>query len=388
VVSEVRVPYLDLACQHEPLRDEFLATFRRIADSGRFVLGKEVEGFEDEFAAYCGVGHAVAVNSGTSALHLALMAAGVGPGDEVVTSAMTFVATVAAITYVGAKPVLADVDPVTFCIDPDAVESAVTPRTKAIVPVHLFGEPADMAPLLALAERSGLLVIEDAAQAHGALYRGKRAGSLGKAAAFSFYPGKNLGAFGEGGAVVTDDGDLADRVRSLRDWGQSGKGNHVLRGFNYRMDAIQGAVLRIKLRHLDDWNDMRRSVAAIYDERLADTPLVLPGAKSDCRHVYHVYAVRDGDRDRLREWLAGRGIQSGVHYAQPVHLAPAYADLRYRRGDFPVAESITRNVLSLPVFPGMSKQQVELVVDAIHDYFDAPDGRGEREDGGATARDG
>jgi dTDP-4-amino-4,6-dideoxygalactose transaminase len=368
-MSKVQVPYLDLGHQHEPLSEAFAAAFARIVQSGRFVLGEDVERFEEDFAAYCGVAHAVALNSGTSALHLALLATGIEPGDEVVMPAMTFVATAAAITYVGAQPVLVDVDRDSGCMDPDAVGSVLTPRTKAIVPVHLYGQPADMAAILEIAGRHQLVVIEDAAQAHGASYRGRRVGGLGDAAAFSFYPAKNLGAFGEGGAVATDDEGIARRVRQLRDWGQGKKGIHALAGFNCRMDAVQGAVLRIKLDHLEHWNAMRRSLAGEYGRRLADYPIVLPKSPSDRQHAYHVFAVRHPRRDSLRSWLAERGIQCGIHYPNPIHLVPAYADLEYREGDFPHAEAVAREELSLPIFPGMSDDQIELVAAAIGSFF-------------------
>lgn len=360
------IPMLDLRAQYAALKPELDAAVLDVLASGTYVLGEPVERFERAFAQYCGVKHAIAVNSGTSALHLAFLAADIGPGDEVITTPFTFVATVSAIIYAGATPVLVDVEPEAFAIDPAKVEAAITPRTKAIVPVHLYGQMADMDALQTIADRHSLVVIEDACQAHGAAYRGRRAGSLGLSAAFSFYPGKNLGACGEGGIVVTDDDDQMRTMRSLRDWGQAERYNHVLKGFNYRMDAIQGAVLDVKLRYLDDWTDARRAHAARYHQLLdglgtVKLPAELPGRD----HVYHVFAVRTRDREALRKQLASEGIQTGLHYPIPVHLQKAHADLGYREGDFPVAEMLAREVLSLPLYPEMTPRQVEAVADAI-----------------------
>lgn len=361
------IPFLDLQAQHRDLAPELEAAFARVLRSGQFVLGAEVEAFEAAFARHCGARFAVAVDTGTSALHLALLAAGVGPGDEVITTPMTFVATVAAILYAGAKPVLADVDPLTWTIDPARAAAAVTPRTRAILPVHLHGRMADMDPLLSLADAHGLVVVEDAAQAHGAEDRGRRAGSVGDVGCFSFYPGKNLGACGEGGAVVTDDAGLADTVRTLRDWGQAGKYHHVRKGFNHRMDALQGAILGVKLRHLDAWTEARRRHAARYDALLAGVPAVRTPAPcpDDGRHVYHVYAVQLDDRDAARRRLAEAGIGTGAHYPVPVHLQPAYADLGYRRGDFPVAERLAARTLSLPMYPELSADQIARVAEVL-----------------------
>jgi dTDP-4-amino-4,6-dideoxygalactose transaminase len=335
--------------------------------SSQYVLGPEVAAFEEGFAAYCGAQFAVAVNSGTSALHLALLAAGVGPGDEVITTPFTFVATVAAIRYTGARPVFVDINPVTFNLDPARIEGAVTPRTKAIVPVHLYGQMAAMEPILAIAERHGLAVVEDAAQAHGAEDHGRRAGSLGHMGCFSFYPGKNLGAYGEGGAVTTDDEALARRLRTQRDWGAEQKYHHVLPGFNYRLEALQGAILAVKLPHLDAWTEARRAHAAHYDELLASSGVATPAARPRCRHVYHVYAVRAGDREALRGALARRGVQTGIHYPIPVHLQPAHADLGHRPGDFPHAEQAAAEVISLPMYPELLPEQVTRVAAAVID---------------------
>lgn len=359
------IPYLDLPAQYRSIKPEVDEAVQRVLASAQFILGPEVAAFEQAFGAYCRTPEAVAVNSGTSALHLALLACGIGPGDEVITVPFTFVATVAAIEYAGARPVLVDVEPGTLTMDPSRLERAITPRTKAVVPVHLFGQPADMDPILEIARRRGLRVIEDAAQAHGAEYKGRRCGSMGDLAIFSFYPGKNLGAFGEGGAVVTGDRDLAKTMRLLRSWGEEHRYEHRLRGFNYRMDGMQGAILGVKLRHLEAWTEARRSRAALYDRLLADATLQTPVVRENCRHVYHCYVVRTANRDQVRQTLADQQIQTGVHYPIPVHLQPAYADLGYAAGDFPVAEAAAREVLSLPIFPEMTDAQVEAVASAL-----------------------
>lgn len=361
----MNVPFLDLKQQYQGIREEVLAAVSGVLDSAQYILGKEVAAFEEEFASYCGVPYAVAVNSGTSALHLALLAAGAGPGDEVITVSCTFVATVAAVVYTGATPVLVDVDPVTCTMDPLRIEQAITPRTKCILPVHLYGHPADMDPILDIARRHHLTVIEDAAQAHGAEYRGRRAGSMGAMGCFSFYPGKNLGACGEGGLVTTADPELARTLRMLRDWGAEKKYQHVLKGFNYRMEAIQGAILRVKLRYLEAWTEARRAHAAAYGRLLAGSGLVLPTASPDCRHVYHVYAALSPRRDDLIASLQAQGVQTGIHYPIPVHLLPAYRDLGYAEGDFPESERIASQEISLPMFPELSAAQQEAVAQAV-----------------------
>ena len=359
------IPYLDLKAQYHSIKAEVDAAVLRVLDSTQYILGEEVAAFEREFASYCQAAEAVAVNSGTSALHLALLAAGIGAGDEVITTPFTFVATVAAIRYTGATPVLVDIEPDYFTIDPAKIEAAITPRTRAVIPVHLYGQPADMKPILEIARRRGLTVIEDAAQAHGAEYHGARCGSIAEIAAFSFYPGKNLGAYGEGGALTTTRADVATTCRTLRDWGQERRYEHRLKGFNYRMDGIQGAVLRVKLRHLDAWTQRRRQVAAWYADALDPESVRLPQTRPGCTHVHHVYVVRSQARDALRASLDAQGIQTGIHYPIPVHLQPAHADLGYGAGDFPVAEGIAREVLSLPIFPEMTREQVATVADAI-----------------------
>ena len=363
------IPYLDLKSQYHSIKSEIDAAVLRVLDSTQFILGEEVAAFEREFASYCQASQSVGVNSGTSALHLALLAAGIGAGDEVITTPFTFVATIAAIRYTGATPVLVDIEPDYFTIDPARIEAAITPRTRAILPVHLYGQPADMNPIAEIAQRRGLTVIEDAAQAHGSEYHGRRCGSLGEIAVFSFYPGKNLGAYGEGGAVTTARSDVAATCRILRDWGQETRYEHRLKGFNYRMDGIQGAVLRVKLRHLEAWTEKRRQVARWYAEALNPESVRLPKERPGCRHVYHVYVVRSDDRDGLRDALATQGIQTGVHYPIPVHLQPAHLDLGYHVGDFPVAEAVAREVLSLPIYPELTREQVQTVAAAVCEAY-------------------
>ena len=362
------VPFSGLAAQYRSIRGEVDAAVARVLESGQFVLGPEVAAFETAFAAYAGSPHAVAVNSGTGALHLALLAAGVGPGDEVITVPFTFVATAAAILYTGARPVFVDIDPRTFTMDPALVEGAITPRTRAIVPVHLYGQPADMDPILETARRRGVAVIEDAAQAHGAAYKGRPAGGIGDMACFSFYPGKNLGACGEGGLVTAANPHHARTIRLLRDWGAEKKDRYLLKGYNCRMDAIQGAILRVKLGHLDAWTEARRRYAALYGRLLADTHVTVPVEAAYARHVYHVYAVRTPHRASLQAHLERCGIVTGIHYPAPIHLLPPYADLGYRQGAFPHAERAAAEVLSLPIYPEMTAVQVEEVAAAVRTF--------------------
>lgn len=359
------IPFVDLKAQYASIKDEVNAAIQGVLDSCQFTLGTEVAKFEEEFAAFSGAKFGIGVNTGTSALHLALLAAEIGPGDEVITTPFTFVATVAAIRYTGATPVFVDIDPVTFTLDPSALEAAITPRTRAIIPVHLYGQSADMDPILAIARKHQLVVIEDACQAHGAEYKGRRAGSLGDMACFSFYPGKNLGAYGEGGMVTTDNPAYARTIRMLRDWGAEKKYQHVLRGYNYRLEGIQGAVLRVKLKYLERWTENRRAAAARYDAAFAGTGLRTPKALSHNRHVYHIYAIRSPDRAAWQEALAAAGVQTSIHYPTPVHLLPAHADLGYVAGQFPHAETAAREVLSLPMFPELTEAQTSKVVDAV-----------------------
>ena len=359
------VPFLDLKAQYASIKKEIEPVVLRVLESGGYILGPEVEAFEKEFAAYCSSPHGVAVNSGTSALHLALLAAGIGPGDEVITTPFTFVATASAVCNAGARPVFVDIRRDSFTIDPERIEAAITPRTRALMPVHLYGQPADMDPILDIARRHGLIVIEDAAQAHGAEYQGRGAGSMGDFGCFSFYPGKNLGACGEGGLVVARDAEHAKKVRMLRDWGQERKYEHVVPGFNFRMDALQGAILRVKLRHLEAWTEGRRAAAKRYARLLADSGVAIPAEMSYARHVYHVYAVRTDDRRAMQDALHAADIQTGIHYPIPVHLQPAYAPLGYRAGDFPEAEAAAREVLSLPMFPELVEAQQMRVAEVL-----------------------
>lgn len=359
------IPFLDLKAQYINIKDEINAAVSKVLESTQFILGDEVTAFEKEFAAYCDADYGIAVNTGTSALHLALLAAGIGAGDEVITIPFTFVATVAAICYTAATPVFVDIDPVSYTIDVTQIEAAITERTKAILPVHLYGQPADMEPILEIAQRYGLTVIEDAAQAHRSEYKGQRVGSIGDLGCFSFYPGKNLGAYGEGGMVVTNNPDYAHTLRMLRDWGQEYKYHHVLKGYNYRMDGLQGAVLRVKLRYLDAWTEARRSYAALYDELLAGSGLTTPSVMPYSHHVYHIYAVRSPKRDFLQQKLNELGIQTGIHYPIPVHLQPAYSDLGYKSGDFPHSELAAREVLSLPMYAELTSTQVRTVAETL-----------------------
>jgi dTDP-4-amino-4,6-dideoxygalactose transaminase len=359
------VPFLDLKAQYDGIREEVNAAVLKVLESTQFVLGDAVAEFEKSFAAYCNAEHAVALNTGTSALHLALLAAGIGPGDEVITVSMTFVATTAAILYAGATPVFVEVDPETWTMDPAAIEAAITPRTKAILPVHLHGRMADMDRIMEVAERHNLVVIEDAAQAHGAEHNGRRAGSIGAIGCFSFYPGKNLGAYGEGGATVTNDAELAHKMRVLRDWGQEGKYNHVMAGYNYRMDGVQGAVLNVKMSRIEEWTEARRTHAARYHEKLAGLGLGLPAAEGNNRHVWHVYAVRAKDRDGLAARLKAAGIATGIHYPIPVHLQKAYANLGCGAGDLPTTERLAAELLSLPMYPELSGGQIDQVAASV-----------------------
>ena len=359
------VPFVDLKIQYQSIKDEILAAVGHVLETGQFVLGEEVSAFEKEFGSYVDAKHAIALNTGTSGLHLALLAAGIGPGDEVITVPFTFVATAAAIRYTGATPVFVDIDLDSYTMDPALVEKAITPRTKAICPVHLYGQSADLDPILAIAKQRGLKVIEDACQAHGTEYKGRRVGAIGDVGAFSFYPGKNLGAYGEGGIAVTNDDEAARVIRMLRDWGAEKKYYHQLQGFNYRMDGVQGAILRVKLRRLPQWTEARRSHAEAYRKLLADADVVLPREMPYSRHVYHVYAVRTADRAGLQQHLQDQGVQTGIHYPIPVHLQEAHADLGYNIGDFPCSEQAANEVLSLPMFPEMTFGQIEAVGAAL-----------------------
>ncbi len=359
------IPFVDLKAQYASIKDEVNSAIQHVLETCQFTLGSEVVALEEEFAAYCQTTHGIGVNTGTSALHLALLAANIGPGDEVITVPFTFVATVAAIYYTGARPVFVDIEPRSFTIDPKAIESAISEKTKAIIPVHLYGQPADMDPVLDIAKRRGLVVIEDACQAHGAEYKGRRVGSLGDLGCFSFYPGKNLGAYGEGGMVVTNKGEYARTIRMLRDWGAEKRYQHVLKGYNYRMEGIQGAVLRVKLRHLEAWTETRRAHAARYDSLFSGSGVQSPHSMPYSRHVYHIYAIRTRQRQLQQEALSQQGVHTGIHYPFPVHVLPAYADLGYKVGDFPHSELAANEVLSLPMFAELTANQCEQVAQAV-----------------------
>lgn len=364
-----RVPFLDLHTQYDSIRDEIERAIQTVLEDSAFIGGPYVEKFEQEFAEFCGARYAVATSNGTSALWMSLLAAGIGSGDEVITAPNTFIATAEAISHAGARPVFTDVDEISYTMVPDLLEKAITPRTKALIPIHLFGQPADMDPIMAIAERHGLLVIEDACQAHGARYKEKSAGTMGAAGCFSFYPGKNLGAYGEAGAVVTDDGEMAEKIRRLRDHGQLTKYHHAVIGWNGRMDGIQGAILSVKLKHLPRWNEARRTIAAKYHRLLAGfEEITTPREMAYARHVYHIYAIRTKNRDLLAGRLAEQGIACLIHYPQPVHLQDAYRQLGLPRGSFPVAERCAGELLSLPMFPEMTEEQINSVVNGIKDF--------------------
>lgn len=367
-MSSEPVAFVDLGVQYRALKDDIDRAVIETLESTAFVLGPKVAAFEARFAEYCGATHALGVNSGTSALHLALLAAGVGPGDEVITTPMTFIATASAIDYAGATPVFVDIDPVTRNIDPANIEAAITDRTKAVMPVHLHGLPADLPAIAEITERRGLALIEDAAQAHGAAIDGRPVGTFGTVAGFSFYPGKNLGAYGEAGAVVTNDDDVAADVRARRDWGAKVKYEHDLKGFNYRMEGVQGAVLGVKMDHIEDWTEARRRHAAHYTAGLADTSFQLPVEPAGYRHVHHVYAVRTRRRADLMAWLGERDVASGIHYPIPVHLQKAFAELGHGRGDFPHAEAAADELVSLPMYPEIPTHHLDRVVELLQEW--------------------
>ncbi|MCC7451119.1 MAG: DegT/DnrJ/EryC1/StrS family aminotransferase [Anaerolineae bacterium] len=364
----MNVPFVDLQAQHRPIMDEINRAIQHVIENAHFVLGEDVAAFESEFAAYCGTQYAIGVDSGLSGLELALRAYGVGAGDEVIVPANTFIATAAAVTFTGAKPVLVDIRPDTYNIDPDQIEAAITPRTKAIIPVHLYGIPADMDAIMAIAHRHNLIVIEDACQAHGAYYKGRRAGSMGHAAAFSFYPAKNLGATGDAGIVVTNDAPIANQIKAMRNCGQREKYYHITLPANHRLDTIQAAVLRIKLKHLDSWNTARQQHAAMFNELLRDSSVITPATPAGTQPVWHLYVIRTADRDELKDHLAKRGIGTGIHYPVPIHLQPYYETLGYRAGDFPVTERCAGQILSLPMFAELTPEAVAYVADAIKQF--------------------
>jgi dTDP-4-amino-4,6-dideoxygalactose transaminase len=366
----MKVPFLDLKAQYESIRDEIAPALQRVLEATAFAGGPFVEQFEKEFAAFCHCQHAIGASSGTDALVLALAALDIGPGDEVITVPNTFVATVEAIYLRGAKPVLVDVSADTYNMNPALLEAAITPRTKALIPVHLFGQMADMDPIMDIAGSHGLVVIEDACQAHGAEYKGRPAASIGTAGCFSFYPGKNLGAYGEAGCVVTNNAELAEKIRKLRDHGQSKKYYHDLIGWNGRMDGIQGAVLSVKLKHIEDWNQKRRQHAALYNELLkGQDKLITPVQANYAKHVYHIYALRTPARDQLVSYLAESEIYCGIHYPVPIHRQKAYRFLGLQKGDYPVSEQCAAEFVSLPMFPELTGAQIERVVESIEKFL-------------------
>jgi dTDP-4-amino-4,6-dideoxygalactose transaminase len=361
----MNIPLIDLSIQHRNLRNEINAAIQGVLDRGDFILGQDVTKFEEEFAAYCGTKYAVGVDSGLSALEISLRAFGIGPGHEVIVPAHTFTATAAAVTLTGATPVLVDVDPETWNIDPKQIEFAITPQTKAIVPVHLYGLPADMNLILGIADKYDLVVIEDACQAHGAKYHGQRSGSIGNAAAFSFYPTKNLGGCGDGGMITTNDENVAVAARALRNCGQTAKNVHGLIPLNHRLDSMQAAILRVKLHYLEEFITCRRQLAEVYNALLNGKPIRLPAEPPGYSHVYHLYVIRVQNRDALQAHLKEHGIGTAIHYPNPVHLQPFYANGRDRHGEFPVAETICNEILSLPMYPELPQEQVETVASEI-----------------------
>jgi dTDP-4-amino-4,6-dideoxygalactose transaminase len=359
-----KIQFVDLVAQYQQIKPEIDAAMAKVCGRGDFILGEDVKLFEQEFAAFCKAPHCLTVANGTEALQIALLACGVGPGDEVITCTHTFIATVLAIHQAGAKPVLVDCDPQYYTIDTAQVERAITPRTKAIMPVHLYGQAADMDPILALARKHKLYVIEDACQAHGAEYKGRRCGTMGDIAAFSFYPGKNLGAYGDGGAVTTMRADLAERVGLLRNYGQKVKYEHILKGFNSRLDTLQAVVLRVKLRRLEQWNDARRKAAAKYDKLLAGKGVVTPKVAPYAKPIYHLYVVQVPDRKKQQAAFDAANVSHVIHYPVPVHLQPAFADLGYKPGSFPVTEALVPKIISLPMFPELTDSQIDQVAGA------------------------
>jgi len=377
----MNVPFVDLKTQYKQIQHEVLPMVTEAMANGAFIGGPHLANFETEFAAFCDTTYCAGVNSGTDALRFALMAAGVGPGDSVITVPHTFIATTEAISQAGATPAFVDIDERTYNMSPQKLDdylksrnrqSSIDNRISAVIPVHLYGQPADMDPILEIAREYNLAVVEDACQAHGALYKGRKAGSLGTVGCFSFYPGKNLGAYGEGGAVVTEDEEIADKIRMLRDHGQAKKYFHDVEGYNGRLDAIQAGVLRIKLKRLSDWNQARRDHAALYDLLLADVPgVTLPFQADFAQSVYHLYVILVEDRDALQKFLGDNGVATGLHYPLPLHLQKAYGHLGYKKGDFPVTERVAGTLLSLPMYPELTRPQIEYVVELIKKFQSA-----------------
>lgn len=366
-----KIPLVDLHAQYETIKPEIDAAIQRTIDNTAFILGPEAKKFEEHFAEYCNVKHAIGLDSGTAALHLAMMALGIGAGDEVITTAHTFIATAEPISLLGARPVFVDIAPRTYNLDPEKLSAAITPRTKAIIPVHLYGQPAEMDAILEVANRNNIPVIEDAAQAHGATYRTRRVGTMGLMACFSFYPGKNLGAYGDAGALVTNDDALAAKIRMLRDHGRTTKYEHEITGYGFRLDGIQGAVLDVKLKHLPQWNAARRAHADYYTELLAnvDDSIVPPYEPAHVQAVYHLYVIRTRKRDELLQYLKEHDIEAGIHYPVPLHMQPVYKNLGYAHGAFPETELAARDILSLPLYPELTHAQMERVVETMREFY-------------------
>jgi dTDP-4-amino-4,6-dideoxygalactose transaminase len=366
--SDVRVKFVDLQKQYQAIKNEVDSAMGLVLERADFILGREVTWFEEEFARYCEAEYAVGVDNGTSALELSLRVLDVGPGDEVIVPANSFIASASAVSFTGATPVFIDVDPASYNMDTQQIAQRITPRTKAILPVHLYGQPADMDPIMEMAERYGLFVVEDACQAHGAHYKERRVGTIGHVAAFSFYPGKNLGAYGDGGAIVTNDPSIANRLRILRNCGQREKYNHVYPAYNRRLDTLQAAILRVKLRYLDKWNALRRQWAFLYNQLLDGADVATPIEIPDVEHVYHLYVVQAANRDGLQAQLQADGVATGIHYPVPIHLQPAYADLGHEKGSFPVTEQAATRILSLPMFAELTQEDVEFVAERVQTF--------------------
>jgi dTDP-4-amino-4,6-dideoxygalactose transaminase len=365
----LNIPLVDLKAQLDSIRDEVNQAIGSVVENTSFILGKEVELFENEFAHYIGTNYCVGVGSGTEALHLALRALDIGEGDEIITAANSYIATALAISYVGAKPVFVDIDPKTNNIDPEMVEQRINPNTRAIIPVHLYGHPAEMDQIMAISKKHNLSIVEDAAQAHGAEYKGKKVGTFGDISCFSFYPGKNLGAFGDGGAIVTNSEVLANKIRILRNYGESKKYYHEEIGYNCRLDAIQAAILRVKLKYLDSWNEYRLNNSRIYNNYLKDLPIKTPLDKEYVKNVYHLYVIHVNDRDKVLEFLRSKGVFASIHYPIPIHLQNAYRDLEYRKGDFPITEKYAQEIISLPMFAELKEDQIKYIAETLEEYF-------------------
>lgn len=362
------IPFVNLKKQYYSIKDEIDQAIKEVLEGGWFILGENVEEFEKEFANYCGAKFGIGVGSGTEALHLALLACGIGQGDEVITVPNTVVPTICAISFANAKPVFVDIDPQTYTIDISKIEQRITIKTKAILPVHLYGHPADMDPILEIAKRYNLKVIEDASHAHGAEYKNKKVGSIGDAGCFSFYPTKNLGSYGDGGIVIINDEKIAKKVRLLRNYGQIKRDKYLIKGYDSRLDEIQATILRVKLKKLDEWNESRRENAKVYDRLLNKNKLGLPVEKNYAKHVYYLYVITYKFRDKLQEFLKSKGIETLIHYPAPVHLQKAYKDLGYKRGNFPVTERFAEEIVSLPIYSELEKNQIETIAEAINSF--------------------